>query len=343
MNGVQMTVDWVHPSVRDTVIEYLMDHDGDRDRFLRTASASGALLALSTAGGATGARIRPLLLTPEDWVSLSERIKVIGEDCDDVAQLVLLQGLREALIASSGDDQDTKSKLGSLTHQFLDALYRSWNANSRPLMLGTLELFYEMSERVSVLIPSPDLRPTWERLHGLVGSAIADEIRRPELCDWVRQWAELVEVIRINEPRFLRMSDVASEIEASIQTVIEIVVGRVEEFAQLDSEEDEWIEYEEDWIEAPVEPEPDEVLERQWLDNATDMVESIAEVSEATRDKAVKVLEIIREHAASREARLERWREWEHGDSDSSDQRAWDASRGQGSGDFDISEFFADL
>src|SRR5437588_9773703 len=63
-------VEWMHPSWRDLVIDHLASDDQARETFLQRCGLQGFLLALSTAGGATGERKSPLLVRAEDWDAL---------------------------------------------------------------------------------------------------------------------------------------------------------------------------------------------------------------------------------------------------------------------------------
>src|SRR5207248_11100750 len=67
-------VTWVHPSWRDLVIEQLGADQGKRETFLRNSSLDGLLLAVSTAGGAEGARELPLIRGDSDWDALADRL-----------------------------------------------------------------------------------------------------------------------------------------------------------------------------------------------------------------------------------------------------------------------------
>ena len=56
-----LTVQWIHPSYRDLVIDELSQDQSLRLRFLQMANLEGIKLALSQAGGAKGERHLPLL------------------------------------------------------------------------------------------------------------------------------------------------------------------------------------------------------------------------------------------------------------------------------------------
>ncbi len=67
-------VDWIHPSYRDLVIDELSNELIFQNNFLKAASIVGIKLALSEAGGSTGARTLPLMSSKESWHTLKDRL-----------------------------------------------------------------------------------------------------------------------------------------------------------------------------------------------------------------------------------------------------------------------------
>jgi hypothetical protein len=72
--GASRYAEWVHPSVRDLVIDHLMTDAASRQTFLGRAGIDGVMLALSSEGGATGERLFPLLQNEGDWRLVKERV-----------------------------------------------------------------------------------------------------------------------------------------------------------------------------------------------------------------------------------------------------------------------------
>jgi hypothetical protein len=98
-------VTWVHPSWRDLVIDELVGDRVARQKFLRACSIEGILLAVSTAGGATGERLLPLVRDDQDWDALSDRLAVMIVELDDPDINRLFVTLAEARAALPADDQ----------------------------------------------------------------------------------------------------------------------------------------------------------------------------------------------------------------------------------------------
>lgn len=194
---------WAHPSVRDTVIEYLTDHDRERQRFLSTATAGGVLLALSTlpeTGGPPGR----LLRTPADWQALGTAVSAIAGSGDSAAQEALLRGTGAALDACTAGSRAAAGAEG-LARVLLRALSRTWQA--RPpagLTPGLLESFYDLAVRVRYLVAGPDVSPAWRQAGDRLRTALRGEVTAPALAA-AAHWARLASVVRSNQPHFARI------------------------------------------------------------------------------------------------------------------------------------------
>ncbi len=111
-----MRVDWVHPSWRDLVIEELAVDGELRRRFLGRCGIDGAALALSTAGGAEGERVRPLLRCDADWDALGDGLHRL---CDELDQR---DAVRLLAVLESDDDE-----VRALAGMVLERLERRWH------------------------------------------------------------------------------------------------------------------------------------------------------------------------------------------------------------------------
>jgi hypothetical protein len=90
-------IDWVHPSWRDLVIEQLRADGDARRRFLGALGPYGALLVLSSAGGAAGERALPLLIDDADWDAFNDRLVELLRELDDLDLARLLLACAEPL------------------------------------------------------------------------------------------------------------------------------------------------------------------------------------------------------------------------------------------------------
>lgn len=335
------SVDWVHPSVRDTVIEYLMDHDAYRQRFLATARASGAVIALSTAGGALGTRQRPLLRSTADWDALDETIRRIGSSTDIREQHILLQGVGEALRASKGDEV-VSNLTRNLTIGLLSALRISWDSMTTAVTIEALALYYDFSVKVGYPIASPNLSPTWRDTIAKLESALNDEISHRGL-DNVSRWLRMVKLLRDNEPRFLRIEMTEAEIEDRIQNIFSWIRDFFDGLTLLVEGEIEVYEEDEETIEIPVQPDSNESEEIYLLKDATDVIIESIDLAAKFAKMGDELIEQMQKQAEVREARESEYDNWNWDQRDRVNDDSLSTARAQGSGDFDIVEFFSDL
>ena len=199
-------IEWMHPSWRDLVIDHLASDDQARERFLLRCGLQGFLLALSSAGGATGQRQSPLLIRVEDWDALITSIPRVIES-DARAAMSILATLHEALsrVQKPQNGNSGNPKLISLTETTLTYLREHWSKNgveSAPV----LDRYYSISELLPSLAPSPDLRQSW-KAYSADGLAEIDKFDPDEIdvsLDSFGEWMDLASTISANEPRFLR-------------------------------------------------------------------------------------------------------------------------------------------
>ncbi|HWH10128.1 MAG TPA: hypothetical protein VG165_03305 [Solirubrobacteraceae bacterium] len=189
-------IGWVHPSWRDLVIDRLRDDAAGRRRFLSACGLHGAMLALSRAGGPTGERTLPLLLTDADWDVLTDRVHdLIGElDDRDLARLVSAIGDATLDPASPGQ----AAEAASLADYALSSTRRAWDAERRAVPTALLEAWYAVNACLSRPTAPPRLGPSWAELHpapqptpGRTGLIQADE------------WLRLAQLLDLRDPAAL--------------------------------------------------------------------------------------------------------------------------------------------
>lgn len=156
------TVDWMHPSWRDLVIDRLIAHQSSRRKFLERCGITGFLLALSSAGGATGGRELPLLRSEEDWLALGEAVPRVLRSKNFAAWRVLTS-LQTALLGSTDSRPPagaTERQITHLAESVLAFLRGLWSAGQDCPSAAVLDLYYGVSECIAPLPPGPDLRLT---------------------------------------------------------------------------------------------------------------------------------------------------------------------------------------
>jgi hypothetical protein len=185
-------VTWVHPSWRDLVIDELAADADARRRFLVRCGLEGLLLALSTAGGATGERRFPLLVEDCDWDLAADRLYRLVPALDDHDVFRVLATLREG-VATGHPEADP------LSTAVLEALRRVWDESGSTVSVALLGKWLALDERVTQALRLPMLAPTWIDLLPTESVDIRsrDELRR--LDDWIA----LVRLLREHRPSAL--------------------------------------------------------------------------------------------------------------------------------------------
>jgi hypothetical protein len=185
-----MRVAWVHPSWRDLVIDELAADRAARLRFLTAAGLDGVLLAVSTAGGAYGERVLPLLVTDADWDALADRVHALAAELDARGHARLLDGLAAAIGATDGRDPARHLEVLAVAEQALARATTLWARAGEELDVDLLRSWYGLAGRVSAAPPPPALDRTWAAL--LPAGPLLDP---PSELERVDSWLALCEVL----------------------------------------------------------------------------------------------------------------------------------------------------
>jgi hypothetical protein len=180
----------VHPSWRDLVIDELAGDAEGRRHFLAAAGLDGVLLALSTAGGAGGERVLPLLVADADWDVLADRVHALAADVDAAAHARLLDALRAAILATDRRDPARHVEVVAIGEQALSRATTLWDHPPGELDVDLLRNWYALARRVSAPPPPPALDRTWAAL--LPAGPILDP---PSELQRVDGWLALCEVL----------------------------------------------------------------------------------------------------------------------------------------------------
>jgi hypothetical protein len=175
----QGSVDWVHPSWRDLVIEDLASHPEKRRNFLRAAGIDGVTLALSVAGGAAGERELPLLKADEDWDVLTTRALELVREMDSEELARLLHALAEASMHPA--DVWSQREVVALAREVLEATAPRLGAPDAPVSL--IEAWLRGAARAQPAPEPPSLAHVWARLVPTPRFDDPSEISRAD--DWL--------------------------------------------------------------------------------------------------------------------------------------------------------------
>jgi hypothetical protein len=179
-----MRVDWVHPSWRDLVIESLAADPQERRRFLRRCGVDGAAIALSTEGGASGERARPLLQRDADWDALGDGLYALCADLDEAEAIRLLD-----VLAAAGDDAEVKA----LSELVLKRL--GWSGQA--VSVDAIGAWAAVSARLDPRPEPPAVAMTWLELEPSHAPETPEELER--MADWLR----LAELLSARAPELI--------------------------------------------------------------------------------------------------------------------------------------------
>jgi ribosomal protein L12E/L44/L45/RPP1/RPP2 len=189
-------IGWVHPSWRDLVIDRLRDDADARRRFLAACGVHGAMLALSRAGGPTGRRALPLLLTDADWDVLTDRVRDLVRELDDHDLARLLSAIGEATLDPGSSARAAEA--ANLAEYALSSARRAWDTARRAVPTGLLEAWYAVNALLPMPVTTPLLGPTWAELHpaAIPASARAELVAADE-------WLRLAQLLDRRDPAAL--------------------------------------------------------------------------------------------------------------------------------------------
>ncbi len=211
-SGTGDNYEWIHPSWRDVVIDWVAANDRLRESFLSRCGVRGLALALSEGGGADGKRSLPFLRSEEDWNYLHVHLPGIVGACDVASHKLLYDTLLE-IAEKAGSDQ-LKVHIENLRRLIIETLRSSrarWDTDAKAIEVRPLDAYYRLSEAVGEVEPSPRLQATWsstESLWSKVENAdFVQEIDLSPLEDAI--W--LIKLLAENEPRFLKVVDFSGQ------------------------------------------------------------------------------------------------------------------------------------
>jgi hypothetical protein len=334
-------LDWIHPSVRDVVIEYLMNHDVERQRFLQTAAPSGLVLALSSAGGRKGERSLPFLKHDRDWDALRTRYLQLAVELGADEQLALIRGLLSPLRQPGQIVSDAeRDRMRTIAGQALEEIRRSWDTRRERVSVRTIRAYYDLSVSALIYVASPQLDSSWNSAVADLRLAISSEelwsdLSAPSLL------LELAEVLTENEPRYVRVVGWPLAAKSLFEAVLGVIEERSSSLRHLQPVDDEWVDLGDDQsVRVPVEPSSDEQDETEWLEAAFEVLRRVSTIG-MLEQRFIEPLEsTCSEHL---EVRHKRQRRWNEEGSKVRDDDDYKSPRSQGAGDFDLDDFFADL
>lgn len=315
-------VHWAHPSVRDLVIDALVQDRDERKRFLAHAGVNGLVLALSSAGGISGERERPLLVDSTDWSDFTHRVQSFLAS----ARASEYQALLAALAASASrlGPSSTPPEVELLMRSALDAATHRWSEEGKPLSVALVRYFFEISLPLDPPPQGPALHPTWkehwDRFRALASGDIStDELER------AGDFLLLVQVLKRYDPRTIEREGFPSLYKAAIKDVADAVSTWVESLPDVDPDE-------KDSDEAPTEPGWDEESEAEALEEAQWLLDHLATVDGIEAPALADVADVARNKESDRRKRAEAFGEMQAYDDEGDYERGgggWHSGSGE--------------
>jgi hypothetical protein len=219
-------ISWMHPSYRDLVIEELISDHGLRIMFLETMSVQGIQLAVSDTGGGEGLRRLPLMTDPQSWDLLRSRCVDICKGPISNEEARLLVALAAAAKAAQGTEE--VAQLTDTLRIVCDSLRAKWDSAQAVLNASTLHSYCQASELLRPLPPLPILDQTWISACGEFDELLSHSLDDGELdAQILEAWTGLLDVIRKNEPRFLRQNEFLGKFSDQIYQLFYLIDSEV--------------------------------------------------------------------------------------------------------------------
>ena len=201
------SVEWVHPSWRDLVIAELAGDPSARQMFLSRCGYHGLVLALSTAGGPTGARTLPLLVSDADWDALGDRLAELIHLADERTLAGILAALRAAL--ESSDAPQVEAELRSLASLGLQLAIRV-RPTHEPVGVGLLQSWLRLANLVTDRPKQSWLTATWLEL---LPTSPPDPNSPAELTRY-EEWLSLTEaLLELDQPQLSALGFPGAQLE----------------------------------------------------------------------------------------------------------------------------------
>jgi hypothetical protein len=194
-----LKVDWVHPSWRDLVIERLREDAPAREAFLHRCTLEGVMLAISTAGGATGARSSTLLVTDHDWDLVTDQVMRAVREASDADVTRLLDALVVAVREASTRGTAQSSEAYALAGAALRTTCRRCDRDSGPLDVDVLTAWFTLACRVPERLAPPCLDRTWTELLPSNTTDLRVQVDLDQAIGWLR----LADLLQTHAPEQL--------------------------------------------------------------------------------------------------------------------------------------------
>jgi hypothetical protein len=247
----------------------------------------------------------------------------------------LLRAIALALAWASAHQLTELNHVYAVAAALLRELRETWTARPAIVTRDNLKQFYDLTVELGELLPSPTLDAVWEQAIAGVSEIVARGDVSADDVTTITEFAELVILLRQNEPRFLRIAERVDAAGALLTALHGFVSDGVSSLELPDPDEEVY----EEGVWRPAEPDGGEWDERQWLFSVLPAVIAIGAAEPALARSDLR--QVMIDHIDARRRRQYLYEEWESTQEDDGDE--WDVSEGEDSDAFNVVEFFSDL
>lgn len=218
-------LDWVHPSFRDLIIDYLADDLTTQERYWLHAGAKSVAIALSESGGAQGERRWPLLQHQKSWQWFTACCERLAENDSDATVTHLLNYLSQAW-EQDNISADEKSHLSDAIERVLQTLSTRWRNDGAPDSSRIVFVFSELRRRTRIAVPMPDVLYLFENANSDLDAAAEDAMLEDQ--QQLTEWLRALRLLHRHQRRWFSVSDNIDKLVQGLQSIETAVSGEIE-------------------------------------------------------------------------------------------------------------------
>lgn len=213
------TVNWIHPSYRDLIIDELARELPLQIKFLEKASLAGIKLALSVAGGGSGVRTFPLMGHKECWHSLQVRSLELAQSWDKIDEIL------EVLVKASSNKEIKaahKEYILNILRECCDIAYVHWERDGNDVSPVLLSSYALAARQLDPRPPFPNLLKLWEQASLSMQKILEDETNRLPIDD-LRVWSLLTQMIYEFDLKAFEFLDFQKKFQEILQSILDTI------------------------------------------------------------------------------------------------------------------------
>jgi len=237
------SVKWIHPSIRDLLIEILKKNNKFKNSFIRNCYVNGIGLILIPSDEN---KPSDFLLTEKDWIDISENIKTSMQTFTTEEIVKLLRNIKENkdIYLNSEYKEYFLNLLKMIlkeTKNFIeniDKLGPIENIHSINNLIFIMETFYELSLLFfpDKEVTSLDLTLTWKSLSFVVKNSLVSSLYIGDKKDIFKNLISFKKIIEKYEPRYLLKYNWDKEIKEISKIYVKEIKEELEYGVSLDDD-----------------------------------------------------------------------------------------------------------